>query len=62
MKNFTPEQLQEFVRWLSSQIDHTKYGISEANEKNNYGKMAMCEGMREAYMQCINWFKHDRVL
>ena len=57
MKNFTPEQLHEFVRWLESQIDHSKHVINEANETSNYGRLAMYEGMREAYMQCCNWFK-----
>ena len=57
MKNFTPEQLLEFVRWLEGQIDHSKHVINEANETSNYGRQAMYEGMRDAYMQCTNWFK-----
>jgi hypothetical protein len=57
MKNFTPEQLLEFVRWLESQINHSKNAINEANECSNYGRQAQYEGMRDAFMQCSNWFK-----
>ena len=57
MKNITPEELREFVQWLSGQIDHSKNAINEASSESNYGRQAMAEGMREAYTQCINWFK-----
>jgi hypothetical protein len=57
MKNFTPEQIESFVNWLQSQISHSKDTINESQQACNFGREAMYEGMRDAYMQCLNWFK-----
>ncbi len=49
------EQLQETLRWLQSQIQHSNFAIKEAQNELNFGREAQHEGMREAYMQVLNW-------
>jgi len=52
----SPEQIMEFVKWLNSQIDHSTKAISQSHSECNFGREAMAEGQRDAYMQCLNWF------
>ena len=48
------EQLQDLVSWLTQQIDHTNRAIKEANQSNNFGREAQYEGMRDAFIRCLN--------
>jgi len=49
-----PEKLHEFVFWLNSQVEHLTSAINEAHERKNPGREAQCEGMRDAFMRCLN--------
>lgn len=49
-----PERVRELLRWLQMQINHSKEVIRKAHEEKNFGREAQYEGMREAYMQCLN--------
>jgi hypothetical protein len=48
------EQLQEVVQWLNQQIAHVNDAIIEAHKTNNVGREVQCEGMRDAFMRCLN--------
>jgi hypothetical protein len=48
------EQLQELIKWLTKQIDHTNKAIMEANSSQNFGREAQYEGMRDAFLRCLN--------
>lgn len=49
-----PEQYQQMVKWLNQQIMHSNESMNEAHSTNNYGKETQCEGMRDAFMRCLN--------
>ncbi|MCW3102957.1 MAG: hypothetical protein JWO09_1397 [Bacteroidetes bacterium] len=49
-----PEQLQEMVQWLNQQIAHINHAINEAHNESNYGRESQYEGMRDAFMRCLN--------
>ncbi|MDQ3192246.1 MAG: hypothetical protein M3Q58_11700 [Bacteroidota bacterium] len=53
-KLMSNEQLQDLVRWLTQQIDHTNKAINEANQSHNFGREAQYEGMRDAFIRCRN--------
>lgn len=48
------EQIQEMVHWLNQQITHANDVINEAHLTNNYGRENQYEGMRDAFMRCLN--------
>jgi hypothetical protein len=48
------EQLQEVVQWLNQQIGHVNDAINEAHRTNNLGRETQYEGMRDAFMRCLN--------
>ncbi len=48
------EQLQEIVDWLKHQIKYLESSISEAQQTNNYGRKLQHEGMRDAFIKCLN--------
>ena len=48
------ERVQEMINWLQMQIDHSKEIINQSQQVGNFGREAQYEGMREAYMQCLN--------
>ena len=48
------EQLQEVVQWLNQQIVHVNEVIIEAHRTNNPGRETQYEGMRDAFMRCLN--------
>ena len=48
------EQIQTIIRWLNDQINLTNSRISEAHRTNNFGKETQFEGMRDAFMRCLN--------
>ena len=49
-----PEKLHELVDWLNSQVEHLTGSINEAHDGKNFGREAQCEGMRDAFMRCLN--------
>jgi hypothetical protein len=49
-----PEKLHEFIIWLNSQVEHLTDAINEARESKNFGREAQCEGMRDAFVRCLN--------
>ena len=48
------DQLQLLIRWLNAQINHTNKTITEAHDANNFGRETQYEGMRDAFMRCLN--------
>ena len=49
-----PEQYKEMVQWLNQQIIHLNRAINEAHSLNNWGRENQLEGMRDAFMRCLN--------
>ncbi len=49
-----PEQLQQMVQWLNQEISHSNETINEAHQSSEYGKETQYEGMRDAFMRCLN--------
>lgn len=43
----------DLVGWLRDQVRSVSEAIKELEKTHNYGKATMCEGMREAYMRCL---------
>ena len=43
----------DIVGWLQEQVRAINQAITDLEQKHNYGKATLCEGMREAYMKCI---------
>ncbi len=43
----------EFAGWLQEQVRCVTQAIAELEKTQNYGKATLCEGMREAYLQCL---------
>ncbi len=58
-KHMNPEKLHEFVIWLNSQVEHLTGAINEAHDGKNFGREAQCEGMRDAFMRCLNKLTRD---
>jgi hypothetical protein len=54
--NYTmpPEKLHDFVIWLNGQIQHLNSSINDAHDVKNFGREAQFEGMRDAFMRCLN--------
>lgn len=48
------DQLQQMVLWLRQQIVSMCEFMNEARKSNNYVREAQYEGMRDAYMRCLN--------
>lgn len=48
------EKLQEVIHWLNQQIHHLNESIQEAHRTNNLGRETQCEGMRDAFIRCLN--------
>lgn len=48
------EKLQEVVQWLNQQIAHLNDAINEARNTQNFGRESQCEGMRDAFIRCLN--------
>ena len=49
-----PEKLHEFIIWLNGQVEHLTCAINEAHDGKNFGREAQFEGMRDAFMRCLN--------
>lgn len=54
LPKMNPEKLHDFVSWLSNQVEHLTQAINEAHESKNPGREAQYEGMRDAFMRCLN--------
>lgn len=48
------EEIDELIQWLNSQISYTNEVIIESHESNNFGRESMYEGMRDAFLRCLN--------
>ena len=48
------DQVQDMIRWLNSQINHANEVIGESHQTSNYGRESMYEGMRDAFLRCLN--------
>lgn len=53
------EKLQEVIGWLNQQITHVNTSINEAHRTNNFGRETQHEGMRDAFLRCLNKLKND---
>lgn len=53
------EQLQQMIKWLNQQIAYSNDTINEAHQCKNYGRETQFEGMREAFMKCLNKLSHS---
>lgn len=49
-----PDQLQQMMHWLNQQIMHLDESIIEAHQTNNCGRETQYEGMRDAFVRCLN--------
>ena len=54
LQNMNPEKLHDFVNWLNGQVQHLSSAINDAHDDNNFGREAQFEGMRDAFMRCLN--------
>ena len=54
MQDIDPEKLNSFVTWLNGQVEHLSSAINEAQDGKNFGREAQFEGMRDAFMRCLN--------
>lgn len=43
----------ELEGWLREQLKCVSEAIKELEQSHNYGKAALCEGMKEAYTRCL---------
>ena len=54
LQNMNPEKLHDFVTWLNGQVEHLSSAINDAHDDSNFGREAQFEGMRDAFMRCLN--------
>ena len=54
LQGMNPEKLHDFVIWLNGQVEHLSSAINEAHDGKNFGREAQFEGMRDAFMRCLN--------
>ena len=43
--------------WLREQVKTVNEAIKELEKTHNYGKATLCEGMRDAYIKCLEKIK-----
>lgn len=55
------KQANELIQWLTQQINHANEVISESHRTNNFGRETMYEGMRDAFMRCLNMLNKDKL-
>lgn len=53
------EQLQHMLNWLKDQIEYANEAIQEAHAAHNYGRESQYEGIRDAFMRCLNKLKQE---
>jgi hypothetical protein len=51
--NTTTISTEDITGWLREQLKSINAAIQDLEKTHNYGKATLCEGMREAYMQCL---------
>jgi hypothetical protein len=49
----TTNSTPDLTGWLREQVKTVNEAIQSLEKSHNYGKATLCEGMREAYMQCL---------
>jgi hypothetical protein len=49
----THDQPIDIIGWLNEQVKTVNQAIADLEKNHNYGKATLCEGMREAYIKCI---------
>ena len=49
----TNDQPIDIIGWLNEQVKTVNQAIADLEKNHNYGKATLCEGMREAYMKCL---------
>jgi hypothetical protein len=54
MVSTKPEAVLELVKWLNGQLSHLSTAINEAHVAKNYGREAQYQGMRDAFVRCLN--------
>lgn len=54
LQAMNPEKLRDFVNWLHGQVEHLSNAINDAHAGKNFGREAQYEGMRDAFMRCLN--------
>ena len=47
-------QVHEIITWLRSQVQHLTEAIAAAKDNKNFGREAQCQGMRDAFVRCLN--------
>jgi hypothetical protein len=53
----TNDKTINVIGWLQDQVRSVNQAISDLEKSHNYGKAALCEGMRDAYMKCLEKLK-----
>ena len=48
------KKLQELINWLNLQINYTSNVISDNEKTRNIGRKIQYEGMRDAFIDCLN--------
>lgn len=48
------EKVDELIHWIKGQLEHLSEAINTAQQNRNYGREAQCEGMRDAFIRCLN--------
>ncbi len=48
------EKMQQLMSWLNDQIIHANDVIKESHQSSNPGRESQYEGMRDAFMRCLN--------
>lgn len=48
------EKMQQLMSWLNDQIIHANDVIKESHQNSNLGRESQYEGMRDAFMRCLN--------
>ncbi len=51
------KQLDELNKWLDLKLEFVNTIIKEAKTSKNYGKETQYQGMKDAYIECINQLK-----
>ncbi len=51
------EKILEMLKWLNDQIEYANESIHEAHTTRNYGRESQYEGVRDAFMRCLNKLK-----
>ena len=52
------KEMQQLINWLSEQINHANEVITESHRASNIGREVQYEGMRDAFMRCLNMITH----